>query len=238
MFDISTFDMAASPLAYCYDAGGVYTHAEACALDVLESEIKGGAVWLLPGSATRVAPPEHWDGHARFWDGKAWVQVEDHRGEGGYVNGEPHTITEIGPYPEGWSATPPPVPLSEALENARAVIFTRRRQAEYGGFMFDGERWDSEEKDELRLNSMITMMDKTGIVEFPGWKINAGAFITLTPELAVQAAAGLMGHYAACFQAEAVKKAALKAAGCVNADDVQAWLDANVDVGWPDDGQE
>ena len=41
----------------------------------------------------------------------AWVLVDDHRGEQGYVNGEPVTIKEFGPLPDGWSDTPPEPPF-------------------------------------------------------------------------------------------------------------------------------
>ena len=142
-------------------------------------------------------------------------------------------IDTLFPLPEPERAT-----LAEALDGARAAIRIRRRQAEYGGFLFNGQRWDSEEKDEVRLNSIITMMDKTGITEFAGWKINADARITLTPDLAAQAAAVLMTHYAACFHSEAEKTALLAAyieslGDEAAAGDVQSWLDANLDAGWP-----
>ena len=192
-----------------------------------------------PANALRgEAPDTSRAGYRACESDGAWIQVEDHRNEEGWLKGEQHTIKELGPYPAGWSTTPPPVPLAEALKNARTAIFNRRRQAEYSGFMFDGQRWDSEEKDELRLNSMITMMDKTGLAEFPGWKVNADTFITLTSEIAVQAAAGLMGHYAACFQVEAAKNEQLAGSigtlgDAATGDDVQAWLDANLDTEWP-----
>ncbi len=38
---------------------------------------------------------------------RGWQQVENHKDEQGYVNGEPFTIAEYGPYPEGWSETAP-----------------------------------------------------------------------------------------------------------------------------------
>ena len=149
-----------------------------------------------------------------------------------YAKANPDKVTKEIP--------PSPKPVAEALDHARAAIRDRRRQAEYGGFLFDGQRWDSEEKDELRLNSMITMMDKTGITEFSDWKINADTCITLTPELAARAAAALMGHYAACFRVETAKKAELDAfaalfGGEATADAIQSWLDANLDIGWPGD---
>ena len=36
-----------------------------------------------------------------------WEYVENHKGKQGYVNGEPHTIKDYGPLPDGWSDTPP-----------------------------------------------------------------------------------------------------------------------------------
>ena len=35
-------------------------------------------------------------------DGK-WIDIEDHRGEVGYVNNVPFTIVELGEYPNGWT---------------------------------------------------------------------------------------------------------------------------------------
>jgi hypothetical protein len=81
---------------------------------------------VRPSNALRVDLPFTFagDGHPAkenvpaefkgFWpcekDG-AWVLVEDHRSEQGYINGEPHTIKDVGPRPDGWSDTPPPQPF-------------------------------------------------------------------------------------------------------------------------------
>ena len=183
--------------------------------------------------------------HALQWhDGQGEMEFT------GNINkqfGEQEYSENVGPFVALWEAEKARLDKEAnhppALEDVRAIIFNRRRQAEYGGFPFDGQRWDSEEKDELRLNSMITMMDKTGMAEFPGWKINADTVITLTPELAVRAAAGLMSHYAACFQVETAKIALLAAyieslGDKATASDIQSWLDANLDAGWPgEEGQ-
>ena len=209
-------------IAYQYDADGYFA-------GMVED------YGVLPNNAT-YEPVEVPSGFMPRWTGTAWEQTEDHKGESGYLNGAPCTIKDYGPYPAGWSATPPPVPFSEALDNARTAIRSRRRAAEYGGFLCNGQRWGSEEKDELRLHSMISMMRETGLTEFPNWKINADTVITLTPELAVEASAALMRHYAACFALEAEKSAALEAAcaaGRESAEAVQAWLEANLETGWP-----
>ena len=55
----------------------------------------------------------------RLVNGKI-VQVENHKGESGYVNGEPHTIKDYGPRPDGWSDTPPPPTPEELAAQARA----------------------------------------------------------------------------------------------------------------------
>ena len=76
---------------------------------------------LLPNNATRTAPALK-EGFVPRWTGKKWEQVEDHKGESGYVNGQPHTINEYGPLPEGWSDTPPLPSLDEAKAAKQAEI--------------------------------------------------------------------------------------------------------------------
>lgn len=85
--------------AYQYDASGYFAG---------ESEDYG----LLPNNATYIAPAKK-DGCIPRWTGKKWEQVENHKGESGYVDGKPFTVTEYGPYPDGWSVDPPPPTLEE-----------------------------------------------------------------------------------------------------------------------------
>lgn len=60
---------------------------------------------------------------------RGWEQVENHKGETGYVDGKLHTITEYGPYPAGWSTDPPP-PTPEEQQAA----FTAAIQGHLDGF--------------------------------------------------------------------------------------------------------
>ena len=70
----------------------------------------------------------------RKFEGKrGWEQVENHKGEQGYVNGQAHTITEYGPYPDGWSATPPEPTQEEQIQTAMAD-FENRIQARLDAF--------------------------------------------------------------------------------------------------------
>lgn len=61
---------------------------------------------LLPNNATHTAP-ELREGFIPRWTGESWEQVENHKGEEGYVNGVHTVIREYGPLPEGWSETKP-----------------------------------------------------------------------------------------------------------------------------------
>ena len=93
---------------------------------------------LLPHNATYTAPPDAEDGHVLHWDGTTWNHVANHKGETGYVNGQPHEIKEYGPLPEGWSDTPPPPTHEELFDRLRsfrdarisAVLWMRERHAD------------------------------------------------------------------------------------------------------------
>ena len=76
---------------------------------------------FAPAHAVRTAPTVK----KGFWPcmkNGTWEQVEDHRGKQGYVNGEAFTVKEPGPLPEGWSDTPPPPTLEEAVKKRKGEI--------------------------------------------------------------------------------------------------------------------
>ena len=76
---------------------------------------------LLPNNATYTQPPSK-NGYIPRWAAGKWSLVEDHVGVAGYLNGTPHTITDYGPLPEGWSDTPPPPSLAAAKAAKQAEI--------------------------------------------------------------------------------------------------------------------
>lgn len=110
--------------AYQYTADGYYAG---------ELEDYG----LLPNNATRT-PPTVVDGMIPHWTGEMWEQVENHKGQQGYLNGAPYTVKEYGPQPEGWSDTPPPPTIGELFDRLRsfrdtrisAVLWMRERHAD------------------------------------------------------------------------------------------------------------
>lgn len=98
-----------------------------CGYDPLESELAGEDVWIVPADATLVAPPDAKKGVAYVWNGTAWEEIEDNRGqefwwkEGSY-NEEPEIMNELGPLPKGAVTTKPPK-SKEYMEHE-----TRRRR--------------------------------------------------------------------------------------------------------------
>ena len=187
---------------------------------------------LLPNNATNVEPVlqagfiPRWTGDR----GESWEQVENHKGLEGYLNGEAYTIKDYGPLPQGFSITKPLPSLDEAKKQARQELKAYRQQVEYGGFILNGQRWDSEQKDELRLNSAYKVFE-AGLTEYPGWKIADGVYVTLTPQLLQAATMAFMQHTGAAFALEAAKLAEIEALESSEA--VLACLETEMKEGWP-----
>ncbi len=81
-----------------------------------ETDDYGGAI---PQNCVSVAPTVQ-DGFIPRWNGKTWDQVESHKGKKGYVDGMPHEIKEHGPYPDGWSAEPPPPTKFQQIQQVQS----------------------------------------------------------------------------------------------------------------------
>ena len=183
----------------------------------------------LPHNCIAVQPVLQ-EGFIPRWNGEGWEQVENHKGLEGYLNGEPYTIKDYGPLPDGFSTSKPLPSLDEAKKQARQELKSYRQQIEYGGFMLNGQRWDSEQKDELRLSSAGKIFE-AGVPEYPGWKIADGVYITLTPQLLQQATIAFMQHTGAAFALEAAKLGQIDALDSSEA--VLAWLENDMKTGWP-----
>ena len=106
---------------YTYDENNEYAGEFVTMLDPEETKKQGKDVWLMPPNATTVKPAKK-KGYAPVWNGKAWEQVEDHRGEKGWVNREPVTIKEIGPLPVVFSTEKPEPTAEEQAEQRRQEI--------------------------------------------------------------------------------------------------------------------
>ena len=138
-------------------------------------------------------------------------------------------MTEPGPLPAGALLTAPTKPLDVAKSEAKYRLKAYRQSVEYGGFVLNGQKWDSEQKDELRLNSAYKIFE-AGAPEYPGWKVSGRVYVTLTPELLQAATVGLMQHYGQAFAVEAAKIAEIDA--LTTTAEVEAWLETELEKGW------
>lgn len=75
-----------------------------------------------PGHAVRGEEPAALAGFWPCWNGQAWEQVEDHRGQAGWLDGQALTITELGPLPTGWSGQAPAPDPAEVQQMLLAEI--------------------------------------------------------------------------------------------------------------------
>lgn len=73
----------------------------------------------IPAGCVADAPPEN-EGFIPKWTGATWELVENHKSERGWINGEPFEIKDYGPYPEGWSSTPPAPTMLEQVQAVQA----------------------------------------------------------------------------------------------------------------------
>ena len=104
---------------YTYNENKEYTGESVTMLDPEETKKQGKEVWMMPPNATTKKPVIK-SGYAPVWSGSAWKQVEDHRGEKGWVNRETVEIKDLGTFPEGFS-TEPPEPTAEELAGKRRM---------------------------------------------------------------------------------------------------------------------
>ena len=101
---------------YIFDrTTGEFIREQEAHIDPLESKKHGREVYLLSASGTTTPPPEKEDGYAVIWNGTAWEQIEDHRGEIVWKSYEESMeIRDLGQIPDGWTADQPEKPVEMA----------------------------------------------------------------------------------------------------------------------------
>lgn len=131
-------------------------------------------VWRAPAFSVFGAPPNPQPGYAVIrvgLDDGEWEQIEDHRGEIGYLNdGTPVQITHVGPIDDPVvTLLPPPGPHHQwvggawqvDLEEMRAAkvleINAARDAAIVSGFEFNGVLYDSDPKSIQRISGAVTL---------------------------------------------------------------------------------
>jgi len=90
---------------YSFLPSGEYSGSGDAKLSPLEKD-----VYLLPGRATFIEPPQASENEVAIWNGQSWEIKPDFRGETVYdtATGEPFAICDIGPLRGGTTSYPPP----------------------------------------------------------------------------------------------------------------------------------
>ena len=172
------------------------------------------AVFYAPAFSTFDPPPAPQPGHVVVrvgGEGGEWQQIEDHRGETGYLeDGTPVEIAHVGPIAAPVvTLLPPPGPhhrwangswqvdLEEMRAAKVAEINAARDAAIAGGFEFNGVRYDSDPKSVQRISGAVTL----GILN-PAFETD---WITFDNSVVRLNAAQLAGLGAAAGQHEATQ---------------------------------
>lgn len=134
-------DLGNPPQAYGYDDDGIFTQAEICSPDPLESELTGKAVWMLPANATFTPPPAAEAGKAAVWNGAAWELKEDNRGVKYWLPGdswetEPREMKDLGALPDGALLERPEKTIDELKADKVAQIDAETSAAILAGFEY------------------------------------------------------------------------------------------------------
>lgn len=105
--------------------------------DADESPLEPG-IFHLPAAATFDAPPPPAAGMARVWNGTAWTQVEDRRGQAVWVKatGQRGAVTGLGPIAAEFTMIEPPSPrhawngTAWSVDAAAQAAWLRQRRVE------------------------------------------------------------------------------------------------------------
>ena len=152
---------------YKYNDNGEYIGTEEALLDPLETEQQGENIYLLPANATFTAPTEPQDGYVNVWNGKAWEQVEDHRGVEYWLPEDTYgtparEMKELGALPEGATTTPPEQSLEELKTAKIASMKAERDTKEVEPIEYNGHLYDYDDKARDRINAAIIALDMAG----------------------------------------------------------------------------
>jgi hypothetical protein len=157
------------------------------------------------------------------WNGEAWEQVENHVGEKGWVNGVETEITEYGPYPEGWSDTPPPPTLEEAKEKKLKEINDAKWAAiRTGEVEYEGLHYGTDKDSQNALSRAVVAYQSTGALP-PVWKAKDGALQNPTIEQLTAILALVIGFAEVQFSRESTLMERVNAAETVEDAEAVTW---------------
>lgn len=195
-----------------------------------ESPLEPG-VFLIPAHATATEPPAAQSGHARVWDGSAWTQVPDHRGETWHTpEGVPVVIETLGT-PVTMTVDPPLVVAKAQRIRAAAVTLETRLAGRAisvtttaGSHSYGVDRGTIDNFQKVTLGILLGTTPNPR----PWTPKGALASVMLTHDDLRAVASAVGNDYDGHVQAYLVHKAAISALGSVAA--VAAY---DITAGWP-----
>lgn len=226
---------------YHYDpVTGEYTKESAARLDPLESKAQQQDIYLIPAHATNIAPPDEEEGMVRVFDGEAWSQVEDHRGETAYSTADESitlTITELGPIPDGytllepcdyptWNGSEWVSDFSQALAAKIESLAAYRYEKETAGITVNGStiRTDRESQSLIAGAKLYSDLNESILID---WKAENG-WVQIDRNAIVAISQAVAAHVQACFSNEKVHSSAINALTTV--EEIEAY---DITTGWP-----
>jgi hypothetical protein len=140
-----------------------YTNTSIAKLDPLETVHSGVDTYLLPANATFEEIPTYTTNQIPIFDitTNTWSVVEDYRNipvwDG---DGNPVTITELGPLPSGYTTTEPPIDYLKLRSDLENDIKEYRKSLSYGGVYINNVRFGTDLTDFTWLESALSWYPK------------------------------------------------------------------------------
>ena len=149
---IPVFDGQVWKLVSDYREQTVYSIVDGSSMDIEQ-------LGELPEGYTLSVPPAFTKGQAAEYDGSAWTVLEDHRGTRIYgAEGGSHVPTQLGPIPDGWLASEPPVITEDEMleiENGAWVKKTKPLADRVNTVLAQRQRRYEQESDPILLESLM-----------------------------------------------------------------------------------
>ena len=152
-----------------------------------DSDKSPSGAWNIPGDCVEVAPPTEKENYIPVWNGAAWVETEDYRGEKYWLPGDTYgtpgrEVKEIGPLPEGAMLTPPEQTIDEVKAIKKSVLKAERDQKEVLPIEYNGNSFDYDDKARDRINAAIIALDMAGAEATLQWTTADNTNATVTAQ--------------------------------------------------------
>lgn len=174
--------------------------------------------YLQPAFSTTVPAPEAGEHEAAVWSSAAesWSVVPDFRRAEAFSTetGEPVTVSELGPLPDGVTLDPRPtsshvwdgetwvLDLARQRAQLRAALGRHRRGVETGGVTVNGCSVYTDRESQAMISGTALAAQQNAAMTVK-WKCADGTFMELDAAAIVAMASGVAAHIQACFTEEA-----------------------------------